>query len=118
MAVLRCGALVALVLLAVLVRAGVSSGQCDSRDCGGGGGGAGSGAIHLTWTPTSLDFGAVPVGTQTPAASITFTNGTDGGVASFNGVSLIGTNANDFAITSNTCTGTLGAGQSCTVQVS
>jgi hypothetical protein len=66
-------------------------------------------------TPTSLKFGSVAVGATSATQNVTLTNK---GAVSFSvtGISLTGTAANSFAQTSS-CPATLGAGQSCTIDV-
>jgi hypothetical protein len=72
----------------------------------------------LMVSPTSLDFGAQPVGATTVAKTVTLTNNTSDPIA-FAGtnVSFSGTNAADFASPSNSCGGSIAAGASCTVSV-
>jgi List-Bact-rpt repeat protein/ASPM-SPD-2-Hydin domain-containing protein/centrosomal CEP192-like protein len=62
-------------------------------------------------TPTSLNFGAVSVG-QTSAPEIVTLNGSG---ITFSGFSINGSNASDFTIANNTCTGPLNG--SCTVDL-
>ena len=66
-------------------------------------------------SPTSLNFGSVPVGQTSGTLSATLTN--KGAVAfSVSSVSVVGTYASWFAQTNN-CPATLAAGYSCTVRV-
>ena len=67
-------------------------------------------------TPNPVDFGAELVGASTTGHTITLTNEgqqTSGTLST----SLGGTDPGDFAIDSNTCTGTLAGGASCSVTV-
>ena len=67
-------------------------------------------------TPNPVDFGAELVGASTTDQTVTITNEgqqTSGTLRT----SLGGTNPGDFAIDSNTCTGTLAGGASCSVTV-
>jgi len=69
--------------------------------------------------PTSLDFGDVPVGTSSPAQTITVTNATPSNV-SITSISLSGPNAADFSETGNCMNvpnGMLAPGASCAVQI-
>jgi hypothetical protein len=64
---------------------------------------------------TSLSFGAVVLGTSSPAKTVTLTNvGTT--TLTMSGIAITGTNAGDFAQT-HTCGSSLAAGASCTVSV-
>lgn len=66
--------------------------------------------------PTSLAFGNQPVGVASAAKTVTLTNsgGADLNIAS---ITLTGTNAGDYAISSNTCGATLTPLTNCTVSV-
>ena len=67
-------------------------------------------------TPNPVDFGAELVGASTTDQTVTLTNEgqqTSGTLST----SLGGTDPGDFAIDSNTCTGTLAGGASCSVTV-
>ena len=67
-------------------------------------------------TPNPVNFGNVLVGTSTADQTVTLTNEgqqTSGTLST----SLGGTNPGDFTIDSNTCTGTLPGGASCSVTV-
>jgi hypothetical protein len=75
----------------------------------------GTGTI-VKLTPTSLGFGNQQVGTTSSPRDITLTNV---GNRTLNAIviSIVGTNAPDFAISSTTCTSTLAKGASCTISV-
>jgi len=66
-------------------------------------------------TPATFDFGSILDGTATAAQTFTVQNtGGEGGAPT---VALAGTNAADFSLASNACTGTLAAGAKCTFGV-
>ncbi|MGD0838888.1 MAG: choice-of-anchor D domain-containing protein, partial [Polyangia bacterium] len=68
----------------------------------------------LTASPTSVNFGSVPVGQQSTATTVTITN--SGGAASGAlKATLSGTGVAQVAITGNSCTATLAAAATCTV---
>jgi hypothetical protein len=71
-------------------------------------------ASSITFSPTSYTFGSVSTGTTSGAGNVVVTNsGTT--TVTFSGVVLGGTNFGDFNITSNTCTGGVNAGATCSV---
>jgi Abnormal spindle-like microcephaly-assoc'd, ASPM-SPD-2-Hydin len=74
----------------------------------------------LSFSPTSLSFGAQALGTSSSPQTVTITNTYSAAVA-FTKTSITGTNASSFAIqSSSTCplgTGSLASGASCTVVV-
>jgi hypothetical protein len=74
-------------------------------------------AGSLTIAPAAANFGTAQVGTSLPARAFTVSNPGQTAVT-FSGVSLNGVGADQFAIASNTCTGSLGAGATCTIAVS
>jgi hypothetical protein len=77
----------------------------------------GTAPANATVEPSSLAFGTVRVGTTSATQTVTVTS-TGGAVLSISGVSRSGSNARDFSIVSNTCSGAqLSQGQSCTVGV-
>ncbi|MEW6435143.1 MAG: choice-of-anchor D domain-containing protein [Myxococcota bacterium] len=63
---------------------------------------------------SSWDFGGVEVGQ--PSAAYTWTIQNTGDVPTGT-LTFMNTNSTDFGVTSNTCTGSLGAGSNCTVHV-
>jgi len=73
--------------------------------------GSGSG---LVVTPAGLVFPDENVGTASPAETVTLTAGTT--AVTISNITVTGTNAADFAETSN-CTGTLAASSQCTISV-
>jgi hypothetical protein len=75
----------------------------------------GTGTI-VKLTPTSLGFGNQQVGTTSAPRDITLSNV---GNRTLNAIviTIVGTNAPDFAISSTTCTSTLAKGASCTISV-
>jgi hypothetical protein len=75
----------------------------------------GSGAVALTLSPTSLNFGTVKVGTTSAAKSITVVNHEKIAVT-FSNVQITGANSSNFSIASNTCTN-LQAGANCSVSI-
>lgn len=71
---------------------------------------------EINVTPGTLDFGEVTTGMVSPAQAVTIQN--QGEVSlSISNISLSGTDAARFAISSNNCGATLSAGASCTVQI-
>ena len=68
----------------------------------------------IAFSPTSLGFGRVLVGTTSLPKSVTITNKSSVSVT-FSGFALGGTNPADFRISSNGCGSTLAAGTSCVV---
>src|SRR5579862_1891182 len=75
----------------------------------------GSGAVALSLSPTSLNFGTVKVGTTSAAKSITIVNHEKIAVT-FSNVQITGANSSNFSIASNTCTN-LQAGANCSVSI-
>ncbi|WP_161554292.1 beta strand repeat-containing protein [Stenotrophobium rhamnosiphilum] len=67
-------------------------------------------------TPTSLAYGNQLLGTTSTAKVVTVTN-TGSSVLTVGTVSLSGTNAADFTITSNACTTAVAVGANCTINV-
>lgn len=73
----------------------------------------------VTVSPTDLSFG-VPTGTPSPYQSApdnVTVNITGSGSVTFSGVTVSGPNLADFAVTGNTCTGTLTAPTTCQVSI-
>ncbi|HSB87786.1 MAG TPA: choice-of-anchor D domain-containing protein, partial [Ilumatobacteraceae bacterium] len=70
----------------------------------------------LSINPTSANYGSAPIGTSLPARTFTVRN-TGSAAVALTDVTLNGTGADQFAITSNACTGSLAAGASCTIEV-
>ena len=71
----------------------------------------------LTITPVSAGFGSGPIGTSFPAKKFVVSNPGQAAVA-IASVGLGGTGADQFAIVTNGCTGSLAPGGTCTIQVS
>jgi hypothetical protein len=69
----------------------------------------------ITATPATLAFGTQAPGTTTAAQTVTVTS-TGQADAAISGISVIGTNAADFAQTNN-CPATLTSGATCTVSI-
>ena len=67
-------------------------------------------------TPLTLDLGTVNTGSTSPAQAVTIQNLGDVSL-SLSNISLSGTDAARFAISSNNCGASLSAGASCTVQL-
>ncbi len=67
--------------------------------------------------PTSANFGSAPAGTSLPAKKFVVSNPGQTAVP-LAGVALGGTDADQFSIVSNGCTGALAGGATCTIQVS
>ena len=70
---------------------------------------------QASFSPTSLAFGTVKVGTKSSALSITLSNPGTSALA-ISSVSISGTNAGNFA-KSNACPSSLAAGAKCTISV-
>jgi hypothetical protein len=70
----------------------------------------------LTIKPTSANYGTGPLGTVIAPKKFTVTNPGQTAVT-FAGVGLSGAGADQFAITSNGCTGALAPGASCVIEV-
>ncbi len=71
----------------------------------------GKGVAPLTLAPATLTFPSTAIGKTSAAQTVTLTNST---VALTMGTVTI---SGDFAISANTCTGTIAAGKTCTVSV-
>ena len=69
----------------------------------------------LNWSPRSLNMGNQPVGTSSPAQTVTLANVGSASIALFS-IQVGGVNAGDFSQT-NTCGSSLKAGARCTIQV-
>jgi hypothetical protein len=73
-------------------------------------------ATPLKFTPASVNFGTVKVGTTSTGKSVTVANvGTT--TLTITSVAIGGTNPGDFAITGNTCGSSLTAGATCKITV-
>jgi subtilase family serine protease len=75
--------------------------------------GTSAGSSALTFSPTSLAFGNVPVGTSSASLTTTMTN-TGATAVSITSIALTGTNASAFAF-ANSCGTSLAAGANCTI---
>jgi hypothetical protein len=75
----------------------------------------GSGAVALSLSPTSLNFGTVTVGSTSGAKSITILNHEKAAVT-FSNAQITGANSSNFSIVNNTCAN-LQSGATCTVSV-
>lgn len=76
-----------------------------------------SGPGGLNVSPTLNDFGTVAMGTTSPARTFTFTNPSGSTFGALT-ITPAGTNAQDYAITSQTCSGAmLAPGGACTIDV-
>jgi hypothetical protein len=71
-------------------------------------------ATPLKFTPASVNFGSVEVGSTSAAKSVTVTN-VGSTTLTLTSVAIGGTNAGDFALTGNTCGSSLAAGANCKV---
>ena len=74
-------------------------------------------AGSLKIKPTSVNFGSAPAGTSLPAKKFVVSNSGQTAVT-FASVALGGDGQDQFAIGPNSCTGTLAAAATCTIQVS
>ena len=79
---------------------------------------SGTGAISgaVTVSPTSLSWNKVAVGNTSGQKTVTLTN-SDSGAITINSIGVTGTDAADFAVSSNTCGTTLAASASCTANI-
>jgi hypothetical protein len=91
------------------------SGLCLLYGCGGGSSAPPPPPPALSLAPTSLSFGALVVGNGSGPQVETLTN-TGGSELAINSVAITGTDATDFG-QSGTCGSSLGAGASCTLNV-
>src|SRR5205814_1667733 len=73
---------------------------------------SGLGASGVSASPTSLTFAGTAVGSTSASLTATLKNGL-GTSITISGVAITGVNAADFAISANTCAGSLAAGASC-----
>ena len=73
-----------------------------------------SGGVSLN--PAGLVFGSQDVGSQSPAQTVTLTNGANVALA-INGVTLTGDDSADFALQSNACVSSVPALGTCTMSV-
>jgi sugar lactone lactonase YvrE len=73
---------------------------------------SGQGA-YLLYTPTSINFGGVTIGKPSAVQKITYTNKSTTAVT----FTSVTTNNTEFAVSSNTCTGSLAAGKSCIISL-
>jgi sugar lactone lactonase YvrE len=80
------------------------------------GNGAAASAPQAVLSPASADFGSVGVGASSAAQTFDLSNAGNAALA-ISDVSLSGANAAEFAIASNDCGESLGAGASCTITV-
>jgi hypothetical protein len=71
----------------------------------------------LSFTPSTLNFGATAIDTTAAAQTITLTN-TGSAVLNISATGITGTNPNSFSISSTTCVATLAVNASCTVSIS
>jgi hypothetical protein len=76
----------------------------------------GTGSAAVTLTPVKETYAKTTVGVTTAAKILTFKNLLKTSIT-ISGITITGTNAGDFAISSKTCTGTLAAATSCTIDV-
>jgi hypothetical protein len=77
--------------------------------------GTGVTVTTVSLTPTSLPFGNQPVATTSAAKTVTVKN-TGTGTLTFSNITITGADPRDFAET-NTCTGSIAPGKSCTIDV-
>src|SRR4051795_2578573 len=113
------------VVLMALMALGLPTVAVASHGGGGGGGGGGNppppppptGTPAVTFSPTSLTFGAQAINTTSAPQSITITN-TGNGSLFINSAATRGANPLDFTQVDDGCSGlTLSAGTSCSVSI-
>lgn len=73
-------------------------------------------APQATLTPASADFGSLASGATSPEQTFTLTN-PGNATLSISGIALVGANASDFAIATNTCGEVLAASASCSIAI-
>jgi len=73
---------------------------------------SGTGTAPITLSPTSLNFGQLPLGETSQPKAVTLTNNQN---VALNFTSVL--TSGDFAVASNTCVKSIAAGTSCTVNV-
>ncbi|MBN2158169.1 MAG: choice-of-anchor D domain-containing protein [Spirochaetes bacterium] len=76
-------------------------------------------SLYASFSPTTYDFGSVPVGDTSGETTVTITigdNGACGGGETWTGfnLSLTGANADQFDLISDTCPSTVSSGSTCT----
>ena len=69
----------------------------------------------VTFLPTNINFGTVPVGQQSTPKSVTLTNKSNTTPVTITSTTITGTNKTEFSITTNTCTGTINPLGTCQV---
>jgi hypothetical protein len=67
----------------------------------------------LVYSPTSINFGGITLGKSSTVKSITYTNKSTAAVT----FTSVTSNKAEFAVTANTCMGSLAIGKSCTISV-
>lgn len=77
----------------------------------------GQAANTVTLSPASNDFGVEPTGGTSPPASFTLTNNTNAALTNLVVNSYEGADPGDFQTLSSSCTSTLAANSSCTINV-
>ena len=70
----------------------------------------------VSLAPTSLTFTGTSLGTATAAQTIVLAN-TGNAALSITSASILGVNASEFAISTNTCPASLGAGANCAISI-
>jgi len=78
--------------------------------------GAAQAAPVAALTPATADFGSMTTGTTSAAQTFTLTNSGNAALT-ISGITLGGTNASDFAISSNSCANALAASATCSIAV-
>jgi DNA-binding beta-propeller fold protein YncE len=78
--------------------------------------GTGAAVTTLSLSPTSLSFGAQPFATTSAAKTVTVKNSGKGQLT-FSTIAITGTDPGDFAQATNTCTGSIAPGKTCTIGI-
>ena len=77
---------------------------------------SGSGVLQVTLSPATLAFGNQADGSTSTSKTVTLTNNTSGSL-SISSVATTGTNAAEFAVSSNACGSSIGGHSSCKISV-
>jgi Big-like domain-containing protein/centrosomal CEP192-like protein/beta-propeller repeat-containing protein/ASPM-SPD-2-Hydin domain-containing protein/HYDIN/CFA65/VesB family protein len=75
---------------------------------------SGKGAVAVSLSPTTLNFGTITVGTVSASKTVTLTNNNQSSAVTLNGIAVSG----DYKVAAGTCTGSIAAKSKCTFSVS
>jgi len=74
---------------------------------------SGKGAVAVSLSPGTLNFGTVTVGTVSASKTVTLTNNNQSSAVTLNGIAISG----DYKVAAGTCTGSIAAKSKCTFSV-